>query len=376
MANRECPRCHSRRIWKDGIRETKDALSQRFVCRVCSYRFSESSTLSVNPVNVITRQVCVTLQGAKNLTTATETKTVAGEERITQDIKGKIIEYAWYLQKQGYKSAKNRASIIRRIVDLGVDLGNPESVRDLLARRKDWTDGYKVLILYAYEVYLRMVGLSWNRPRYRQKIVQPFIPTEEELDQLIAGIGQQQGTFLQGLKDTGADPGELAQLKWIDISFESRKVNITPVKGHKPRYGDVSSEFIRRVGALPRKSEYVFNFETIKSGFQDGRKRIARKLNNQRLLHISFTTFRHWKGTMEYHRTHDIIHVKDLLGHSKIENTMVYINLEKAIFNSKTDEFHCTIAKNVEDACRFIESGFEYVTGEYCDGGKIFRKRK
>jgi hypothetical protein len=25
---------------------------------------------------------------------------------------------------------------------------------------------------------------------------------------------------------------------------------------------------------------------------------------------------------------------------------------------------------------RFIEAGFEYVTGEYDDGGKLFRKRK
>jgi integrase len=127
-----------------------------------------------------------------------------------------------------------------------------------------------------------------------------------------------------GLKDTGADPGELAQLRWIDISFESRKVNITPVKGHKPRYADVSSEFIRRVGATPRKSENAFNYETMKSTFQDARKRLARKLNNPRLLHISFTTYRHWKGTMEYHRTHDIIHVKDLPGHSRIENTDVH----------------------------------------------------
>jgi hypothetical protein len=30
----------------------------------------------------------------------------------------------------------------------------------------------------------------------------------------------------------------------------------------------------------------------------------------------------------------------------------------------------------VEEACDLMEAGFEYVTGEYHDGGKIFRKRK
>jgi hypothetical protein len=31
---------------------------------------------------------------------------------------------------------------------------------------------------------------------------------------------------------------------------------------------------------------------------------------------------------------------------------------------------------NVEKACALVETGFEYVTREYNDGGKIFRKRK
>jgi hypothetical protein len=31
---------------------------------------------------------------------------------------------------------------------------------------------------------------------------------------------------------------------------------------------------------------------------------------------------------------------------------------------------------NTEEACQLIEVGFEYVTGEYTNGGKIFRKRK
>ena len=36
----------------------------------------------------------------------------------------------------------------------------------------------------------------------------------------------------------------------------------------------------------------------------------------------------------------------------------------------------CKIAKNATEAIELIEAGFEYVTGEYMDGGKLFRKRK
>jgi hypothetical protein len=41
-----------------------------------------------------------------------------------------------------------------------------------------------------------------------------------------------------------------------------------------------------------------------------------------------------------------------------------------------TDEYIVKIAKTIEEAKRLVEAGFEYVTGEYCDGGKIFRRRK
>jgi RecB family endonuclease NucS len=34
------------------------------------------------------------------------------------------------------------------------------------------------------------------------------------------------------------------------------------------------------------------------------------------------------------------------------------------------------VAAKVKEAIDLIEHGFEYVTGEYNDGGKIFKKRK
>jgi len=64
------------------------------------------------------------------------------------------------------------------------------------------------------------------------------------------------------------------------------------------------------------------------------------------------------------------------LGHKDIKNTLRYIQIEKALFTSGNDQFHVKVAKNSEEVCQLIEVGFEYVTGEYNDGGKIFRKRK
>jgi len=52
-----------------------------------------------------------------------------------------------------------------------------------------------------------------------------------------------------------------------------------------------------------------------------------------------------------------------------------YIDLENKLFNSTNDNFTVRVAHNVGEACQLIEAGFEYVTGEYSDGGKVFRKR-
>lgn len=78
---------------------------------------------------------------------------------------------------------------------------------------------------------------------------------------------------------------------------------------------------------------------------------------------------------MEYHKTRDILHVKQLLGHKSIKNTMVYINIERAIYGEHgDDDFTTKVATTVEEDRELIEAGFEYVTER--DGVKIYRKRK
>jgi hypothetical protein len=77
---------------------------------------------------------------------------------------------------------------------------------------------------------------------------------------------------------------------------------------------------------------------------------------------------------MEYHKTRDIYHVKQLLGHKNIRNTEIYINIEQALFTDQNDEFHVKVAEKPEEIKALLEVGFEYVCGK--DGLMFFRKRK
>ena len=114
----------------------------------------------------------------------------------------------------------------------------------------------------------------------------------------------------------------------------------------------------------------INTLNSMRRSFQRQRKRAAIKLQNPRLEQISFRTLRHYKATMEYHRTKDILHVMRLLGHRNIKNTLRYTQL----IDFGSDEYVCKAAKTLKEAQELVESGFEYVTE--MDGVKLFRKRK
>jgi len=65
-----------------------------------------------------------------------------------------------------------------------------------------------------------------------------------------------------------------------------------------------------------------------------------------------------------------------VLGHKAIQNTLKYIDLEANVFGIGEDQFTVKVATTAQEACKLIEVGFDYVTGEYDDGGRLSRKRK
>jgi hypothetical protein len=81
-----------------------------------------------------------------------------------------------------------------------------------------------------------------------------------------------------------------------------------------------------------------------RDNFAQQRKRAAFDLQNPRLMKISFKTLRTWGGTWEYHRTKDILYVMQLLGHKNIKNTLIYIQLEEALFKNEV-EYISKVAK-------------------------------
>lgn len=131
------------------------------------------------------------------------------------------------------------------------------------------------------------------------------------------------------------------------------------------------------LNALSKKSERVCGSNSCSAEKKDfflQKKEAAEKLKNPRLFKITFHTFRHWKATMLYHQTKDIIRVQRFLGHKKIENTMIYIQLAENLFKETSDGFAVKVATKPNEIKGLLEVGFEYVCQR--DGLMFFRKRK
>jgi len=226
--------------------------------------------------------------------------------------------------------------------------------------------------------WCRTKGFEYEKKKYPRQYKLPYIPTEKENDQLIAGfLNSKYGAYLQLLKETAFRPIEACRLRPIDFNLERKIVTMNePAKHSMPRQFKLSSKLINILNPLISRtdpaqriwdSRPIHISETIRRH----RNLVAERQGSPNLKRITLKTFRHWKATIEYHRTKDLLYVKELLGHKSIQNTLVYTHLVEIEDN---DQFTVKIAKTIDEFTELLELGFNYVSD--FNGMKVLRKRK
>jgi hypothetical protein len=143
-----CPECGSSRYYKDGLRYANEGQNQRYLCRNCGYRFANNSYKECQTRK--SRQICVLK--AKNLTDATEPKTVAGEKSCSSN--ETIIDFAWQLKKRGLAESTIRQRVyrLRQLVKKGAKLTDPDTVSTILAT-SNWSESNKRVFMVAYKSF-------------------------------------------------------------------------------------------------------------------------------------------------------------------------------------------------------------------------------
>jgi len=292
-----------------------------------------------------------------------------------------IINLLWELKKNGYSdyTIKNYGKSLHTLAK-HCNLNEPETIKSFLATL-DGTHGYKKQLVFAYDKYVKTYGLTWERPKYIPRRKMPKIPQEAKINYIIANASPKLRTAISISKETGLRPIELMRLKLRDIDLQKRAVYPETAKHGNPRVLKITektlhilTEYLARTN-IKLNQKIFANWKPVDYSkyFRATRNKTAKKMADPTIKTIRLYDLRHFFATMLYHRTKDILFVKQQLGHKNIETTLIYTQLLQF---EKTDNYTCKVAQNVEQATELIENGFEYITGEYTDGGKLFRKRK
>lgn len=382
-----CPNgCTSGKVYRDGVRYGVDGRGvQRWLCTCCGFRFSDKPLKSEGALT-ISRQICAL--GAKNLTAATELKTVAGDKKksgfpfavvrnidlVAEEPRGLLTQFMAYLEREGYCADIQYPATLARLVkdapgllDAGAkfDLLEPESVKTVIARMKKlngepWSDSMKMLATCAYDTFCRMKKISWERPVYTQNEATVYLADEKELDLLISAAPRKKmATFLKCLKETFADPSEVICCDWVDWKGNVLSIN-HPVKGHYPGKYELTPELAAMINSLPRKNKRIFatNYDNLYNSFVKLRARAADKFQNPALLQITFKSFRHWGGTMLAYKTNGNVPVMArVLRHKNWKSTQKYVHLVESLF--KEEDFDTTVATTAQEILALGKDGWQ-----------------
>jgi integrase len=259
-----------------------------------------------------------------------------------------------------------------------VSLEDSERIKDFIAKLNS-SEGYKRNLAFAYQKYAECYGISWNKPKYKLNSKLPKIPLEEKINMIIANSSRKLALAISMSRDTGLRAIELMNLKLKDIDLdkglvypETAKHGSSRVLKLKPSTLNLLLTYLEKHKEIGLNDKIFGNWNSEAYGkyFRATRNRTAEKVNDSSIKGITLHSLRHFFASRLYHQTNNILLVKQLLGHKKIETTLIYVQL----IDIKEDEYICNIAKTIEEAQKLVENGFEYV----CDveDVKLFRKRK
>jgi integrase len=127
-------------------------------------------------------------------------------------------------------------------LDRYADLDDPELVKRFIAEKQDVN--YKDGLAKAYNYYVMVSGLSWNRPKYNPKKGLPRPPTTEQVKQLIASASRKYAPIFKLMSETGASPIEVSIMTEKNFDFERNTVFIEGRKGHLDRMVPISMHAI------------------------------------------------------------------------------------------------------------------------------------
>ena len=225
------------------------------------------------------------------------------------------------------------------------DLDNTDDVKNYIANMKG-ANSYKDVFVKSYSYYVKHDNLKWDRPKLKSERKPPRIPTKKEIMNVVSASSRKNAVIFKILMETGVMPHELANADRREVDLDRGILSVQGFKGHTSRNFKLKSDALAclRVYLYRVKDEKPFpDSKWMGKIWRRLRKRVAEKLCNPSAKTIRVYDLRHFYATTLYHKTKDILLVKQQLGHKKIETTLIYTQL----VNFGEDEFYSATANSV-----------------------------
>jgi integrase len=238
------------------------------------------------------------------------------------------------------------------------DLDNTDAVKNCIANMKG-ANSYKDVFVKTYSYYVKLNNLVWDKPKFKSERKLPRIPTKEELLSVVSASSRKYAVIFKILMETGVIPVELANVGRRDVDLDRGILSVQGLKGHTSRSFKLKSHTLAclRVYLYRVKVERPFlDSKWMGKIWRRLRKRVAEKLCNPSVRTIRLYDLRHFYATTLYHKTKDILLVKQQLGHKKIETTLIYTQL---VSFGEEDEFSSATASSVSEAAKLVERALE-----------------
>ena len=167
----------------------------------------------------------------------------------------------------------------------------------------------------------------------------PQVMTQVEIEQLFSGCQDlRQRAVISLLYGCGLRCGEVQRLEHTDIERQNRRILIRQGKGNRDRYVLLPAMVLESLAAYYRQYKPVrYMFETPNRVGFPLHQRSIQGIVNAAMCSAGFEVGKYTSHTLRHsYATHaldmgcDIHSIKTLLGHSKIETTMVYLHLQQS----------------------------------------------
>ena len=195
--------------------------------------------------------------------------------------------------------------------------------------------------VYGLRAIYKVFGLNEKRislPEVKGQNSLPIVLSKHEIKQLLNAPKFLRHRLMLGvLYGCGLRSYELCNLRLAEVDFDRKTVLVRKQKGNHDRYLPLSEKIIKSLKEYIETEnpvEYLFNSQMTDDGKSRGltTRAIQWLINENRKKvdthkHITSHTLRHTYATHLLEDGLNIVALKELLGHARIETTMIYLHV-------------------------------------------------